>query len=59
MNPANVRAHVYLSELYAKEGKKPLARAELEQALANPPGQYDAPEERRMQAVAQTELQGK
>lgn len=59
MNPDNVRAHVYLAELYAKEGKKPLAKAELERALANSPGQYDAPEERRMQAVAQSELQGK
>ncbi|MGC3999603.1 MAG: hypothetical protein QM767_20015 [Anaeromyxobacter sp.] len=51
-NPDNVRARVYLAELYRKEGHGKEARAQLEKALANPPGRYDAPEERRWQAVA-------
>lgn len=55
-NPDNVRAHVYLAELYAREGHRDHARSELEKALAHPPDQYDPPEERRMQAVAQAEL---
>lgn len=55
-NPDNVRAHVYLAELYAREGQQERARTELERALAHPPGQYDAPEERRMQTVARAEL---
>lgn len=59
MNADNVRAHVYLADLYAKEGKKAEARAELERAVANPPGRYDAPEERRMQAVAREALERK
>ena len=55
-NPDNVRAHVYLADLYLKEGHRDRARAELEKALSHEPGRYDAPEERRMQAVARTEL---
>jgi tetratricopeptide (TPR) repeat protein len=55
-NPDNVRAHVYLADLYLKEGKRDRAHEELEKALAHPPGRYDAPEERRMQAVAREEL---
>jgi tetratricopeptide (TPR) repeat protein len=51
-NPDNVRAHVYLSDLFAKEGDLPRAQAELQRALANPPGRYDAPEERRAQEIA-------
>jgi len=56
-NPDNVRAHVYLADLYRKEGHQDRARAELEKALASEPGRYDAPEERRMQAVARAELE--
>jgi hypothetical protein len=59
MNANNVRAHVYLADLYAKEGKKAEARAELERAVAGSPGKYDAPEERRMQAVARAQLEHK
>lgn len=56
-NPDNVRAHVYLAELYARQGHPDRARSELEKALAHDPGRYDAPEERRMQAVARAELE--
>lgn len=56
-NPDNVRAHVYLADLYRKEGHPDRARAETEQALAHAPGRYDAPEERRMQAVARAALE--
>ncbi len=51
-NPANVRAHVYLSDLFAKEGQPDRAAAELQRALSGAPGRYDAPEERRWQEVA-------
>ncbi len=52
LNPDNVRAHVYLADLLKKEDRPAEARAELLKAVANPPGRYDAPEERRWQAVA-------
>ena len=51
-NPDNVRARVYLADLYRKEGHKREARAQLERAAAEEPGRYDAPEERRYQGVA-------
>jgi hypothetical protein len=56
MNPDNVRARVYLADLEEKEDEPAKARAELEKAVANPPGRYDAPEERRWQAVARKRL---
>lgn len=56
-NPANVRARVYLGDLHLEEGRRAEARAEYLAALARPPGQYDAPEERRWQAVAREALQ--
>ncbi len=56
LNPDNVRAHVYLADLLEKEDHPKEARAELEKAIANPPGRYDAPEERRWQAVARGRL---
>lgn len=55
-NPANVRARVYLADLHAKEGRPEKARAELEKAVAEPPGRYDRAEERRWQAVARRKL---
>ncbi len=55
-NPHNVRAHVYLADVYRKEGHEGRARAELQKALEHPPGLYDAPEERRMQGEARAEL---
>jgi hypothetical protein len=59
MNPDSVRAHVYLADLDEKEDEPAQARAELEKAVANPPGRYDAPEERRWQAVARKRLEAK
>jgi cytochrome c-type biogenesis protein CcmH/NrfG len=59
MNPDNVRARVYLADLEEKEDEPAKARAELEKAVANPPGRYDAPEERRWQAVARRRLAAK
>jgi len=56
MNPGNVRALVYLAELFRKEGKAEEARRLLESAGARPPGAYDAPEERRWQARARALL---
>ncbi|BDG01567.1 tetratricopeptide repeat protein [Anaeromyxobacter oryzae] len=55
-NPDNVRARVYLADLYEKEGEKKAARAQLERAASGEPGRYDAPEERRWQKVARDEL---
>ena len=56
MNPHNVRARVYLAELYEKEGHPKEARKLLETAIAEQPGNYDAPEERRSQALARAAL---
>jgi cytochrome c-type biogenesis protein CcmH/NrfG len=56
-NPDNVRARVYLAELNLKEDEPGYARLDLAKALAKPPGQYDAPEERRWQAEARRLLQ--
>jgi tetratricopeptide (TPR) repeat protein len=56
-NPDNVRASVYLGDLHEDEGRKDAARAAWTAALAKPPGQYDAPEERRWQAVARGSLE--
>ncbi len=56
-NPDNVRARVYLADLYEKEDEGKAARAQLEKALSGQPGRYDAPEERRWQAVARAELE--
>jgi tetratricopeptide (TPR) repeat protein len=55
-NPDNVRAQVYLGDLHLDEGRKAEARAAYQAALAMPPGQYDAPEERRWQGVARAAL---
>jgi tetratricopeptide (TPR) repeat protein len=52
MNPDNVRARVYLAELYQKENHPKEARKLLEEATAHDPGRYDAPEERRYQQRA-------
>jgi hypothetical protein len=52
MNPDNVRARVYLAELYLKEDHPREAHSLLEEALAKPAGRYDGPEERRYQARA-------
>ena len=59
VNPANVRARVYLAELYVKENKPSQARSLLQDAVAQDPEAYDGPEERRMQARARELLQKK
>jgi tetratricopeptide (TPR) repeat protein len=56
-NPDNVRAHVYLAELQLDEDRPAEAKAEYQAALLKPPGQYDAPEERRWQGVARAALE--
>ena len=56
LNPDNVRARVYLADLYEEEGQKPKAREQLELAAGAQPGRYDAPEERRYQEGAQQRL---
>ncbi len=58
-NPANVRARVYLGELLAKEDRSGEAQQQYQAALAKPPGQYDAPEERRWQEEAKRLLAGR
>jgi len=55
-NADNVRARVYLADLDLKEDEPDRAHAELEKAIAHPPGRYDAPEERRWQDVARRML---
>jgi hypothetical protein len=57
-NPKNVRAKVYLAELFIKEDYKPQARKQLEEAVALVPGAYDPAEERRYQARAKELLAG-
>jgi hypothetical protein len=55
-NRMNVRAKVYLADLLRKEDRPKAARALLEEAAAQEPGAYDAPEERRWQAEARSLL---
>jgi tetratricopeptide (TPR) repeat protein len=57
-NPDNVRALAYLGDLLLDEDRTDEARTAWEQALAKPPGVYDAPEERRWQSVARASLAG-
>ncbi len=52
VNPKNLRARVYLAELFLKEDHPREARAMLEAAASQPVGAYDPPEERRMLARA-------
>jgi tetratricopeptide (TPR) repeat protein len=56
-NPDNVRVQVYLGDLHDDEGRRDAALAAYQAALRKPPGQYDAPEERRWQAVARAALE--
>ncbi len=59
VNPENVRARLFLAELYEKEGDSKEARRILEEAAAHEPGgsgSYDAPEERRALALVQQRL---
>ncbi|HQR29135.1 MAG TPA: tetratricopeptide repeat protein [Anaeromyxobacteraceae bacterium] len=50
--PHNLRAKVYLAELYLKEDHPVEAKKLLDAVLAAVPGAYDPPEERRAQGLA-------
>ncbi len=54
--PYNLRAKVYLAELYVKEDHPVEARKLLDAVLAATPGAYDSPEERRAQGMARAVL---
>ena len=54
--PKNLRAKVFLAELYLKEDHAKEATKLLEDVIAASPGAYDAPEERRVQAMARRVL---
>ncbi len=54
--PKNLRAKVYLAELYNKLNRPDKARKLLDAVLAATPGEYDAPEERRAQGLARAVL---
>jgi len=56
INPNDLRARLYLAELYIKEDHPKEARAMLQKILARTPGVYDAPEERRIQERARAVL---
>jgi tetratricopeptide (TPR) repeat protein len=56
VNPDNVRARVFLAELYEKEGHPREARKLLQEAIAHQPGSYDPPEERWAQRLARDVL---
>jgi len=55
--PYNLRAKVYLAELYMKEDHPVEARKLLDAVLAAKPGAYDPPEERRAQGLARAALE--
>ena len=56
VNSANVRGRLFLAELYIREKHRKEAKELLEEAVALKPGAYDAPEERRSQAMARALL---
>jgi hypothetical protein len=55
-SPKNLRAKVYLAELYIKEDHPAEAKKLLDAVLAAKPGEYDPPEERRAQGLARAAL---
>jgi tetratricopeptide (TPR) repeat protein len=55
-NSQNVRARLFLADLYLKEDHPKEARAQLEKVVAHQPGSYDAPEERRTLQLARAQL---
>jgi len=55
-SPTNLRAKVYLAELYIKEDHPVEARKLLDAVLAAKVGAYDPPEERRAQGLARAAL---
>jgi hypothetical protein len=57
INPANLRARVFLAELMIEEDEPEQGRRLLEEVVNATPGKYDAPEERRCQRLAAADLQ--
>jgi tetratricopeptide (TPR) repeat protein len=53
LNPSALRARVYLASSYLDSDRAPEAKRLLDEVAAAVPGRYDAPEERRAQALAQ------
>jgi tetratricopeptide (TPR) repeat protein len=52
INPAALRARVYLASVYLESDRAPEAKQLLDEVAAAPVGRYDAPEERRAKAMA-------
>jgi hypothetical protein len=52
INPAALRARVYLAVSYLDSDRAPEAKRLLDEVAAAPVGRYDAPEERRAKAIA-------
>jgi hypothetical protein len=52
INPANLRARLYLARIAVAQGRPAEARRWLEEIAAAPVGRYDAPEERRVKREA-------
>jgi tetratricopeptide (TPR) repeat protein len=52
LNPAALRARVYLGKMLLDDDRAPEAKRLLEEVTAAPVGRYDAPEERRAKAMA-------
>jgi tetratricopeptide (TPR) repeat protein len=57
LNPAALRARVYLAGSYIDTDRAVEAKRLLDEVVAAVPGKYDAPEERRAQALAQGLMQ--
>ena len=55
-SPTNLRARVYLAELYLKEDLPVEARKQIDKVLGAKVGAYDPPEERRAQGMARAVL---
>ncbi|HVV50554.1 MAG TPA: hypothetical protein VHO06_12890 [Polyangia bacterium] len=52
INPAALRARVYLAIMYLDSDRAPEAKVLLDEVAAAPVGRYDPPEERRAKAIA-------
>jgi hypothetical protein len=57
INPAALRARVYLASSFVDSDRAPEAKRLLDEVTAAPVGRYDAPEERRAKALASGVLQ--
>jgi hypothetical protein len=52
VNPASLRARVYLASSLIEDGRPEEARRLLDEVRAAPIGRYDAPEEKRAKTMA-------